>query len=134
MYPNIDNFYDRLVYAKNNYYSSIRWNSIAREVGIDKANFSRYKNRSYFPSPVTLLKIARVLGVNAFWLAGDDIELPEDKLELLTVMYEALDSDDKEEVLTFRRTCFMGDTGKGTLGVNQKEYVDFDISRGGQHE
>lgn len=110
MYPEIEHFYDRLLYVKKTFHPGTKWNSIAKEVGIDKANFSRYKNRTYFPSPVTLLKMARVLGVNALWLAGDDIKLPKDKLELLTVMYEALDSDDKDEVFSFISTCFMGST------------------------
>lgn len=109
MYPELDEFYDRLVYAKEHFPLRIKWNCIAKEVGIDKANFSRYKKKDYFPSPVTLLKIARVLRVDAMWLAGDDIKLPEDELELLTIMYEALDNDDKEEVFSFISTCFHGD-------------------------
>ena len=100
MLPNLDTFYERLQYAKEQNVPGTRWNVIANRVGIDKANFSRYKNGKYFPSAVTLLKIARVLQVDARWLAGKDIVFPEDGLELFTIMFEALDDDGKEEVLS----------------------------------
>lgn len=107
MLPELDTFYERLCYAKDLIGPKVRWRTIADAVGIDKANFSRYKNGKYFPSPVTLLRIARELGVDAKWLAGDDIELPKDRLELLTVMYEALGIDDKNAVFSFTSNYFI---------------------------
>lgn len=106
MLPKLDTFYDRLCYAKGLIGPKVRWRAIADAVGIDKANFSRYKNGNYFPSPVTLLKIARELGVDAKWLAGDDIEFPEDGMELLAVMYEALGNNEKQEIMDIFRDYF----------------------------
>ena len=106
--PKIDSFYERLVYSKNNCGFKTNWSILADATGISKANFSRYKTGKYFPSAVTLLKISRLLGVNAFWLAGNDIKLPEDKIDLITLMYEALETDDKNEVFEFISNCFHG--------------------------
>ncbi len=106
MLPELDTFYERLCYAKDSIGPKVRWRTIADAIGIDKANFSRYKNGKYFPSPVTLLKIARELGVDARWLAGKDIVFPEDGMELLAVMYEALNYDGKAEILAVLKNHF----------------------------
>lgn len=113
MLPTIDNFYERLLYAKNRYGIRLRWSTIAEAVGISKTNFSRYKSENYYPSAVTLLKIARFLGVDAAWLAGDEIKLPDDKVDLLTLMYEALGTDDRETVFSFISECFYKDDENG---------------------
>lgn len=111
MLPELDTFYERLCYAKDLSGPKIRWRTIADAVGIDKANFSRYKNGKYFPSPVTLLKIARKLGVDAKWLAGNDIVFPDDRMELFSALYEAMGHEGRAEMLEIFKKYFGENTG-----------------------
>lgn len=104
--PENQTFFERLQYAKDRISSRLRWKTIADAVGISKTNFSRYKNENYYPSPVTLLKIARYLGVDAAWLAGNEIKLPDDNIELLIMMFESLEAEDKEKVFSMTSNFF----------------------------
>lgn len=103
MLPEIDTFYERLLYAKEHMPVKIRWNALAAEIGIDKANFTRYKSSKYLPSPITLIKIAHVLGVDAKWLAGNDVILPDNDIDLLTYIYISLNESGRAALIEFAK-------------------------------
>lgn len=101
MLPQINTFYERLVYAKNVTYPNTPWSDIAAATGISRANFSRYKKGDYFPSPVTLLKLAHLFGISASWLAGEEIDLSDSGLCLLTSIYKSIDDYGRDLILEY---------------------------------
>lgn len=106
MLPDLKSFAERLEYARDNCGGKVRWFDVAAAAGIAKSNISCYRRGDYLPSGVTLLRISRFLNVDAIWLAGNDIELPEDGLDLLTMMYSALDEVSKEKILDIIKSYF----------------------------
>lgn len=106
MLPEIDTFYDRLLYAKERYDKRLPWSTVADVVGINKTNFSRYKSGKYFPSEVTLLKLAYFFSVDAVWLAGDDINVSGEGLALLSNIYESLDQEGQKLLIGYAQQLY----------------------------
>lgn len=103
MLPEIDTFYKRLQYAKNTFCPKTPWSDLADATGIDRSNFSRYKKGDYFPSAVTLIKLAHLLGVNAVWLAGEEIDISGAGLDLLTNLFESMDEGRRARLLEYAK-------------------------------
>lgn len=101
MLPELDTFYERLLYAKNQYNTRLRWSMVAEVVGISKTNFSRYKQGNYYPSAVTLLKLASFFEVDAVWLAGKEIDISGAGLPLLINIYESCEDIQRTLLLNY---------------------------------
>ena len=61
------------------------------------------KKGDYFPSAVTLIKLAHLLGVNAVWLAGEEIDISGAGLDLLTNLFESMDEGRRARLLEYAK-------------------------------
>lgn len=98
MQPSLEKFVDRLEWARQR--KGCKWTEIASNTGITKYNISRYKTGYCLPSAPSLIKMALYLEIDAEWLAGDDVSIPDFAFEYLTVIYDDLNESGRGELLS----------------------------------